>query len=72
MNPDEDKNTFLTAEAIADHLAHAWSYSATLRGLQHYSRKCPAILDRNGHFVATITYGMWYSLGMPCSRLTSP
>jgi len=68
MNPDQDKNLLSTAITIAQHLAFAWNYSATLRGLQQYARECPAILDRNGHFVATITYALWDSLFLKLSH----
>ncbi|MGH7826748.1 MAG: hypothetical protein ACREQ7_16440 [Candidatus Binatia bacterium] len=68
MNPDQDKNLSSTAATIADHLARAWNYCATLRGLQRYARECPAILDSNGHFIATITYALWDSLFLNLSH----
>jgi hypothetical protein len=58
MNPDQDKNLARTAAAIAEHLSLACTYAATLRGLQQYVRKSPATLEKNSHFVATITYAM--------------
>ena len=70
MNPDQDNNLSDTAAAIADHLAWARTYSATLRALQQYARESPAILDSNGHFVATITYAMWYALFLKLSHCT--
>src|SRR5881397_2207240 len=68
MNPEQDENLLTTAKIIAQHLAFAWNYSATLRGLQQYARECPTILDRNGHFVATITYALWDSLLLKLSH----
>jgi AbiU2 len=62
MNPEQDKNLFSIAKTIAEHLAFAWNYFATLRGLQQYTRECPAILKRNEHFVSTIWYTLWYTL----------
>ena len=46
----------------------ASNYSATLRGLQQYARECPTVLDRNGHFVTTITYALWDSLFLKLSH----
>ena len=68
MNPDQDKNLFSTAKTVAEHLAFAWNYSATLRGLQQYTRECPAILKRNEHFVTTIWYALWYALFLKLSH----
>ncbi len=62
MNPDQDKNLLQTAKTIADYLAYASNYVATLRGLQHYSRECPAVLDRIGHFITTIYVAIWIAL----------
>lgn len=68
MNTDQNRNIFCTAETIADHLVFAWNYSATLRGLQQWARDCPAILDKNGHFVSTITDALWDSLFLKLSH----
>jgi hypothetical protein len=68
MNPDQDQNPSRTVAAIAEHLSLARIYAATLRGLQQYARECPAILERNGHFVGTITYAMWNSLILALSH----
>jgi hypothetical protein len=68
MNPDQDNNVFRTGAAIAEHLSLACTYATTLRGLQQYARECLAILERNGHFIATITYAMWDSLILALSH----
>ena len=64
MNPEQDNNTFATAETIAEHLVYAWNYSATLRALQRHARECPDVLDSNGHLVSTITLALWDALFM--------
>ena len=56
---DQEKNISSIAKTIADHLGFAWNYYGTLRGLQHYTRECPTILDRHGHFIATIHRALW-------------
>ena len=64
MNSEQDSNAFSTAEIIAEHLVYAWNYCATLRAFQRHARKCPDILDRNGHLVSTITFALWDALFM--------
>jgi AbiU2 len=68
MNPDQDKHLLSTTTTTAQHLVFAWNDSATRRGLHQYARECPAILDRNGHFVASVTYALWDSLFLKLSR----
>jgi hypothetical protein len=68
MNLDQVKNVSDTMQAIADHLTWAWNYVATLRSLQHYTRESPAVLDKVGHFIATIHTAIWYALFLKLSH----
>jgi AbiU2 len=59
MDSDQNKNLLSTAKTIADHLAYAWNYSGTLRGLQKYARECEPILKGHEHFISTIHSALW-------------
>ena len=62
MNPDQRKNLLASADAVGDHLTHAWNYYATLRALQRHARERLDVLNYYPHFVATITYSIWDDL----------
>lgn len=70
MNADQEKNISGTFAAIGDHLAWAWNYAATLRGLQDHTRESRTALERVEHFIATIFYAMWYALLLKLSHCT--
>ena len=68
MNDDQRKNLDITATAISQYLVYAWNYAATLRGFQRHTRESTAILERTGHFIATITLAMWEALLLKLSH----
>jgi hypothetical protein len=68
MNDDQRKNLDITATAISQHLVFAWNYAATLRSFQRHTRESAAILERTGHFIATITRAMWDALLLQLSH----
>ncbi|MCL5406003.1 MAG: hypothetical protein M1398_04670 [Deltaproteobacteria bacterium] len=62
MNSDLDQNAFRTAETLAEHLAYAWNYLATLKALQRHANESPNILDTSPHFFSTIMLALWADL----------
>jgi hypothetical protein len=68
MNADQEQNLLHTAKTISDHLVYAWNYVGTLRGLQHYARECPDVLNKIGHFIGTVHPAIWFELFLKLSH----
>ena len=62
MNPEQSRNAFHTAEMIAEHLAWAWNYCATLRAFQRHAKESPDTIDAHGHFMSTLIAATWDAL----------
>src|ERR671919_255605 len=68
MNADQEQNLCDTAKTISEHLVYASNYIGTLSGLQHYTRECPDVLGKIGHFIGTVHSAMWFELLLKLSH----
>lgn len=68
MNEEQRRNLLSAADAIGDHLAHAWNYTATIRALQRHAQHCPEVFAKHAHFIATVTYAIWDALFLKLSH----